>query len=102
MNGDEAQKIKGKEISNKVTAEIDKYSGRIETFQHENRRTLKFALKKKQSTTPSSDNSRNSSRNNSVERRYSRIHDHLNPKDVGWDDSLQIIRMFQEQFSNWI
>ena len=72
LDGDEAQKLKGTELSNKVTAEIDKYSGKIETFQHENRVTLKFALTKKPATTTSSDNSQNSSRNKSMERRYSR------------------------------
>ena len=69
MDGDDAQKNKGKEISNKVTEEIEKYSGRMDTFQHENRGTLMFAIKKKQSSVPSSDNSRGSSRNNSIERR---------------------------------
>ena len=83
MEGDETQKTKGVELSNKVTSEIDKYRGKIESFQHQNRATLKFALTKKQAT--SSNNPQNSSRNNSMERRYSRIHDHLKPKDIGWE-----------------
>ena len=48
MDGeDEGQKKKGKEMSNKVTGDIEKYSGRVDTFQHENRATLMFAIKKK-------------------------------------------------------
>ena len=67
MDGeDEGQKKKGKEMSNKVTGDIKKYSGRVDTFQHENRATLMFAIKKKQTTTTSSDNSTESSRNNSL------------------------------------
>ena len=102
MDGDDAQKNKGKEMSNKVIAEIDKYSGRMETFRHENRGTLMFAIKKKQSSAPSSDNSKSSSRNNSIDRRYTRIHDHLKPKQIVWDDNLDTIKKFQEQFSIWI
>ena len=52
MDGeDEGQKKKGKEMSNKVTGDIEKYSGRVDTFQHEIRATLMFAIKKKQTTT---------------------------------------------------
>ena len=103
MDGeDDTQKKKGKEMSNRVTGDIEKYSGRVDTFQHENRATLMFAIKKKQSAVPNSDNSRGSSRNNSIERRYTRIHDHLKPKQVGWDDSLDTIKKFQEQFRIWI
>ena len=87
--GDETEKVEGTKISNKVTWEIEKYKGTIETFQHEHRATLLFTLTKKPTT--SSDNSQNSSRNNSIDRRYSRIHDHLKPKDVCWDDSLEIV-----------
>ena len=75
LDGDEAQKLKRKELSKKVTGEIEKYNRRIETFQHENRATLKFALTKKPTTTTSSDNSQNSNRNSSVERKYSKSTD---------------------------
>ena len=103
MDGeDESQKKKGKEMSNKVTGDIEKYSGRVDTFQHENRATLMFAIKKKQTTATNSDNSRESSRNNSMERRYTRAHDHLKPKQIVWDDSLDTVKKFQEQFSIWI
>ena len=61
-------------------ANIERYSGRVDTFQHENRATLMFAIKKKQTTATNSDNSRESSRNNSLERRFTRAHDHLKPK----------------------
>ena len=101
MEGDEEQKKRGAELSNKVTTEIEKYSGRMETFHHENRATLKFALPR-QSTAPSSDNSQSSSRNSSVERRYSRIHDHLKPQSITWDDTLEVVSKFKEQFSIWI
>ena len=103
MDGeDEGQKKKGKEMSNKVTGDIKKYSGRVDTFQHEIRATLMFAIKKKQTTMTNSDNSAETSRNNSIERRYTRAHDHLKPKQVMWDDSIDIIKKFQEQFSIWI
>ena len=77
MEGDETPKAEGTKISNSL-----------------------FALTKKPIT--SSDNSQNSSRNNSMDRRYSRIHDHLKPKDICWDDSLEIVLKFQEQFRIWI
>ena len=101
MEGDEEQRKRGTDLSNKVTTEIEKYSGRMETFNHENRATLKFALPR-QSTAPSSDNSQSSSRNSSVERRYSRIHDHLKPQSITWDDTLEVVSKFKEQFSIWI
>ena len=93
MEGDEEQRKKGAELSNKVTTEIEKYSGRMEMFHHENRATLKFALPR-QPTAPSSDNSQSSSRNSSVERRYSRIHDHLKPQSITWDDTLEVVSKF--------
>ena len=86
LEGDENQRKKGAELSNKVTAEIEKYSGKIETFHHDNRATLKFAIPKKP-TAPSSDNSQSSSRNSSMERRYSKIHDHLK-QSITWDNTL--------------
>ena len=55
MEGDEVQRKKGADLSNKVTAEIEKYSGRMETFHHENRATLKFALPKKPAAPVKSD-----------------------------------------------
>ena len=87
MEGDEAQRKKGAELSNKVIAEIEKYSGKMETFHHENWATLKFAPPKKPAA-PSSDNSQSSSRNSSIERRYSMIHDHLKSQSITWDDTL--------------
>ena len=90
MEGDETQNAEGIKMSNKVTVEIEKYTGRIETLQHKHRATLLFALTKRPET--SSDSSQNSSRNNS------RIHAHLKPKDICWDDSLEIVLKFQEQF----
>ena len=86
MEGDNTQGVK---LSNKVTVVIEKYRGKIETFQHKDRSTLKFAITKRQDN--SSKSSKNSSRNNSIDRRYSRIHDHLKPNKVGWEDSLEIV-----------
>ena len=98
MEADETQRKKGAELSNKVAAEIEKYSGRIETFHHDNRATLKFAIPR-QPVERSSDNSQNSSRNSSIERRYSRIHDHLKPQSITWDDTLEVVSKFKDQFS---
>ena len=50
MEGDETQKAEGTKMSSKVTVEIEKYKGKIETFQHEHRATLLFALTKKPTT----------------------------------------------------
>ena len=44
LEGDEEQKKKGKELSSKVAEEIERFSGRVETFHHENKATLLFAL----------------------------------------------------------
>ena len=74
LEGEESQRKKGVELSNKVAQEIEKYSGKTETFHHNNKATLKFALPKK--TVQSSDNSQSSSRNSSIERRVTRMHDH--------------------------
>ena len=93
MEGDETERAEGVKLSNKVTIEIEKYKGKIETFQHEYRSTLKFAITKRQDN--SSNSSQNSSRNNSIDRRYSRIHDHLKPNKVGWEDSLEVVLKFQ-------
>ena len=30
------------------------------------------------------------------------MHDHLKPKDIGWDGSLETVTKFQEQFQVWI
>ena len=95
MEADEVQRRKGAELSNKVAAEIEKYSGRIETFHHENRATLKFALPRK-AAEQSSDNTQSSSRNSSIERRYSRIHDHLKPQSITWDDTLEVVSKFKD------
>ena len=100
LEGDESQKKKGVELSNKVAAEIEKYSGKIETFHHENRATLKFALPQK--TAQSADNSQSSSRNSSTERRFTRIHDHLKPQTITRDDSLEVVEKFKDQFTIWI
>ena len=61
MEGDETQKAEGVKLSNKVTVEIEKYKGKIETFQHEYKSTLKFAITTRQDN--SSNSSKNSSRN---------------------------------------
>ena len=89
IEGDETQKTEGTKMSNRVTVEIEKYNGKIETLQHEHRAALLFALTKRPTT--SSDNLQNSNRNNSIDRRYFRIHDHLKPKDICWDNSLEIL-----------
>ena len=100
MEGDETDRAEGVKLSNKVTVEIEKYKGKIETFQHEYRSTLKFAITKRQDN--SSNSSQNSSRNNSIDRRYSRIHDHLKPNKVSWEESLEFVLKFQEEFQIWI
>ena len=97
MEGDNTQGVK---LSNKVTVVIEKYRGKIETFQHKDRSTLKFAITKRQDN--SSKSSKNSSRNNSIDRRYSRIHDHLKPNKVSWEESLEVVLKFQEEFQIWI
>ena len=40
--------------------------------------------------------------NTSLDRRYSRIHDHLKPNKVCWDDALEVVLKFQEEFQIWI
>ena len=100
MEGDETQKAEGVKLSNKVTVEIEKYKEKIETFQHEYKSTLKFAITTRQDN--SSNSSKNSSRNIQIDRRYSRIQDHLKPNKVGWEDSLEVVLKFQEEFQIWI
>ena len=97
LEGNEEQRKKGVELSNRVAAEIEKYSGKVETFQHNNKATLMFALDK-----TGGNSSQSSSRNSSVERRYSRIHDHLKPQPISWDDSLETVSQFKEKFTTWI
>ena len=89
------EKAKGVKLSNKVTAEIEKYKGKIETFQHEFRSSLKFAISKRQD---SANSSQNSSRNNCIDRSYSRIHNHLKRNKVCWEDMLEVVLKFHEEF----
>ena len=85
------------ELSNKVTSEITKYQGLVEEFQHKHKETLTFALPKRRDSSQQS--SANSSRNSSLERRnqVNRMHDHLGPGKVSWEDKLKVILDMQEK-----
>ena len=99
MEGDKKEKAEGVKLANKVTVEIEKYKGKLEMFQHEFRSTLRFAIPKRQD---SANSSQSSSRNNSIDRRYSRIHDHHKPNKVCWEDTLEVVLKFQEEFQIWM
>ena len=63
---------------------------------------MTFAIPKKGDSSQQS--SANSSRNSSLERRnqVNRMHDHLRPSKVGWEDELEVILKMQEEFIIWI
>ena len=102
LDGDKVEKASGVELGNKVTSEITKYKGLVEEFQHKFRETLTFAIPKKRDSSQQS--SANSSRNSSLERRnqVNRMHDHLRPSKVAWEDELEVILDMQDKFIIWI
>ena len=63
---------------------------------------MTFAIPKKGDSSQQS--SANSSRNSSLERRnqVNRMHDHLRPSKVAWEDELEVILDMQEKFIIWI
>ena len=85
-------------LGNRVTTEITKYKGLGEEFQHKFRETLTFAIPKK------GDSSQFSSANTSMNRRrnqVNRMHGHIRPSKVGWEDELEVILKMQEEFIIW-
>ena len=89
LEGDEEQKTKGMRLGNKVTSEIEKYKGSVEEFHHKFRATLTFAISRRQDS--SANSSQNSSRNTLLDRRHNRMHDHLKPNKVCWDDEVEVM-----------
>ena len=63
LDGEEDDRKKGTEMSNKVTADLGKYKGLVNDFAHEHRATLTFAIHRGYGSQQSS---ANSSRNNSI------------------------------------
>ena len=47
LDGEEEDKKRGTELSNKVTADLAKYKGLVNEFAHDNRATLTFAIPKR-------------------------------------------------------
>ena len=70
----------------------EEYKGSVEEFQHKFRSTLTFAISRRQDS--SANSAQNSSRNTSLDRRYTRMHDHLKPNRVCWDDEVEVILKF--------
>ena len=102
LDGDEVEKTRGVELGSKVTSDISKYKGLVAEFEHTNRETLTFAITKRGDSSQQS--SAHSSRNSSLERRtqVSRLHDHLRPNKVVWEDGLEVILDMQERYLIWI
>ena len=96
LDRDETEKKRGVELGNKVTSDMAKYKGLVGEFEHTNRETLTFAIPKRDDSSQQS--SAHSSRNSSLERRtqVSRLHNHLRPNKVVWEDGLEVILDMQE------
>ena len=102
LDGEEAEKKRGVELGNKVTADMAKYKGLVGEFEHTNRATLTFAIPKRADVSQPS--SAHSSRNSSLERRpqITRLHDHFKPNKVGWEDSLEVVLDMQDRYKIWM
>ena len=101
LDGEEDDRKKGTELSNKVTADLGKYKGLVKDFANEHRATLTFAIPKGSNSQQSS---AHSSRNNSLERhpQPSRYFDHFKPNKVSWDDELDVILDMIEKYKKWM
>ena len=92
ISGSEKQKAEATQMSNNIVTQMHNFTGKISTFEHENRTALLFAVPNRGTT--SSDSSTSNSRNVSQEKQPKR-------DKVRYDDSLDIIVKFQETFAIW-
>ena len=102
FDGEDEDKKKGVELSNKIQADLKEYKSIVNNFSHHHRAKLTFAIQRGYTSQQSS---AASSRNNSLDRgrpHASRYFDHLKPNKVTWEDDLEAILEMIDKYEKWM